>query len=295
MFSVYVTHQQSSPAGQVSFDRLCKRVINPPARTNKTQLPALHPSCAPGKTRETVLKKNAMTALVADIDEPTQLRFLLDKLQRVLVKKQSVIYSTFSSAEDSMRWRVIVPLARPLQTEHWKHFEQALISHLGGDLCTARPTQVFYAPAIPQNGSYQYHIQPGELLEPSDAEVPLVLMAAEKLEQAQQQAGVNHRKKEVHTNASCSIEEFNAANPIADLLHQFGYKGQGRKLLSPYSESGAPGVHILDDHCHVIVYHNSDPLGDGRPHDSFDVIRLLKHKGDFCSAMREIRSGYNGL
>lgn len=80
------------------------------------------------------------------------------------------------------------------------------------------------------------------------------------------------------------IEQFNAAHDLAAVLESFGYKRIGKRFAKPDSHH-APGLVLLDDR-RVYCHHLGDPLGDGKPHDTFDVFRLFEHGGDTRAAVR---------
>ncbi len=75
------------------------------------------------------------------------------------------------------------------------------------------------------------------------------------------------------------IGAFNQAHSPAELLEQHGYIRRGAKYISPDSKSGNAGVTLLDGG-RLVYSHHGDALGDGDPHDAFDVFALLEHGGD---------------
>ncbi len=88
-----------------------------------------------------------------------------------------------------------------------------------------------------------------------------------------------------HTGPSV-ISEFNAAHDPATLLETHGYERAGkRRWKSPYGH-GIAGVVLLPSG-KVFCHHSSDPLGDERAHDAFDLYALLEHGGDQRAAVRE--------
>lgn len=87
-----------------------------------------------------------------------------------------------------------------------------------------------------------------------------------------------------------SIEEFNAATDIGQLLERYGYRRRGtRRMVSPDSGSGRDGVTIDDATNRAFVHTGGDPLCDGYWKRPFDVVRILDCGGDFQRALKEIR------
>ncbi|MGZ8245743.1 DUF3987 domain-containing protein [Methylomagnum sp.] len=79
------------------------------------------------------------------------------------------------------------------------------------------------------------------------------------------------------------IQEFNAVHTVESILEACGYTRKGRRWLRPGSESGIPGVTLLEGgFCYS---HGGDALNDGHKHDAFDCHRLLKCGGDWAKAL----------
>lgn len=87
---------------------------------------------------------------------------------------------------------------------------------------------------------------------------------------------------------SASIEDFNTANDVADLLAARGYAWRGsRRMVSPHSGSKRDGVVIHENR--AFVHTGGDPLCDGYWKRPFDVVRILDCGGDFKRALEMIR------
>lgn len=82
------------------------------------------------------------------------------------------------------------------------------------------------------------------------------------------------------------IEKFNAGRSCANVLERNGYTRMGGRWLRPDSETGAPGVVQLPGGGDYIFSHSAGPLDDRRPHDAFDVMRILEHAGDVRAAVK---------
>ncbi|MGZ8216267.1 bifunctional DNA primase/polymerase [Methylomagnum sp.] len=83
------------------------------------------------------------------------------------------------------------------------------------------------------------------------------------------------------------IAEFNAAHDLDSVLERHGYRRKGRRYLRPGSESGIPGLTILEGKGgHPLCYsHGGDDLNDSHAHDAFDVFRILECGGDWKKAL----------
>lgn len=80
------------------------------------------------------------------------------------------------------------------------------------------------------------------------------------------------------------IDKFNAAHDLASVLESYGYKKVGKRFASPDTQH-APGLVLLDDG-RIYCHHAGDPLGDGKPHDVFDVFTIFEHRGDVRAAVK---------
>lgn len=83
------------------------------------------------------------------------------------------------------------------------------------------------------------------------------------------------------------VAEFNAAHDLDSVLERHGYRRKGRRWLRPGSESGIPGLTILDGKGgQPLCYsHGGDDLNDGHAHDAFDVFRILECGKDWKRAL----------
>jgi putative DNA primase/helicase len=81
------------------------------------------------------------------------------------------------------------------------------------------------------------------------------------------------------------IAAFNDAHDPVAILETHGYVRAGkRRWKSPYGH-GIAGIVMLPDG-RIYSHHTSDPLGDEKPHDAFDLFVLLEHAGDQRGAVR---------
>lgn len=82
------------------------------------------------------------------------------------------------------------------------------------------------------------------------------------------------------------IEAFSARHSCAEILGRNGYTKQGkRRWLRPDSTTGAAGVVLLPDE-DAVFSHGGGVLADDKPHDAFDLFRILEHGGDTGAAVR---------
>lgn len=78
------------------------------------------------------------------------------------------------------------------------------------------------------------------------------------------------------------VARYNEACDVEALLTHAGYTRHGAAWLHPDSTSGVPGLKQMPDG--KWYSHAGDKLGDGQPHDAFDLSRILLHDGDWRAA-----------
>ncbi len=125
----------------------------------KPNFPWLMPNdCQTGKTRKAVEAHNNFTALIADIDEGNMSLLKIKQRLEAVEIGCYVIYATASASPGAMRWRVVVPFARPCELAQWRKLTHALTQMFGGDACMERATQISFLPVLTaiNQGCYQH-------------------------------------------------------------------------------------------------------------------------------------------
>lgn len=119
------------------------------------------------KGRQTPI--TGVNALVLDCDgsgrDPHEVSFMLGSFAHCW-------YSTFRhGVNGEVRFRVIVPLVRPIAPERYEAWVKRVLAHLGEgfDESAREPTRGFFAPGVPApfRDRYEWGSQEGELLDPA--------------------------------------------------------------------------------------------------------------------------------
>jgi hypothetical protein len=144
-------------------DRLC-RYDERPTKDGRAWSPVTY---RPGTTRG---KDNVeqVHALVLDIDHNELPTHLLNGLEYVA-------HTTFSHSESDPRWRVVLPLTRPVEGEDWPNFWLRANAYFGGcvDPQTKDRSRIFYLPSCLPGALHETKQHHGLLLDPSSLpEVP---------------------------------------------------------------------------------------------------------------------------
>lgn len=306
VFPLYSTVNDTTPAQSISLAGLRALAANPSVG-EKVKAQALTPYSADGKQKADAL--DAMYhAVVVDHDH--------DDLDRDAIQCRYdsfgvpfLAYTTTTHQRPdnhsvvANRWRVVIPLAAPVDAKQYQQLAQGIAQRLGTDAAQARTQQVFFAPnKADETAPYEFidcTTQP--FLNADDRQHPFVVNAIAGWQEIQrdkaakaQSAKAKPRKLMDATQGSI-IERVIQSHSLRDVLESNGYKRDGGDYLSPTSSSGNAGVHILERDGKEVCYSHhgeSDPLSamnnNGHALDVFDVLVILEHHGDMSAAVRAL-------
>ena len=306
VFPLYSTVNDTTPAQSISLAGLRALAANPSVG-EKVKAQALTPYSADGKQNADAL--DAMYhAVVVDHDH--------DDLDRDAIQCRYdsfgvpfLAYTTTTHQRPdnhsvvANRWRVVIPLAAPVDAKQYQQLAQGIAQRLGTDAAQARTQQVFFAPnKADETAPYEFidcTTQP--FLNADDRQHPFVVNAIAGWQEIQrdkaakaQSAKAKPRKLMDATQGSI-IERVIQSHSLRDVLESNGYKRDGGDYLSPTSSSGNAGVHILERDGKEVCYSHhgeSDPLSamnnNGHALDVFDVLVILEHHGDMSAAVRAL-------
>jgi hypothetical protein len=83
------------------------------------------------------------------------------------------------------------------------------------------------------------------------------------------------------------VADFNRTYSANEILERNGYERRGDRYLRPGSSTKAPGTVVFDDG--KAFSHDGGTLNDGKPHDAFDLYRILECGGDRLLAFSKLR------
>jgi len=192
------------------------------------------------------------------------------------------------SDREHHRYRLVFALSRPLIPAEIRPLGLHVAAMLGVRDCVdvkcLEPARLLYLPRAPQDRADLFE---SRAVEGEPLDVDRLLAEAQRFRQAAEVAQRSARPTAAAEGPSI-IDAFNAAHDIRALLDRHGYVSKGRgRWMHPQSSSGVPGVRLLSETGKVYSDHGCDPLSDGRPHDAFNVYRILDHGGDEKAAVRE--------
>lgn len=187
-------------------------------------------------------------------------------------------YSTHRYTPENGKHRVVLLLNREITADEHRRLFNALAEVLpfAPDDKLNHPDQPVFLPSCPPGSAPVAWFNDGK---PFDVDAALA-------EHGRKADAESHASKAYKPAGDSVIAAFNAAHDLAAILERHGYLRKGRRLLHPNSESGIPSVSILRDGAICFSHSSSDPLGDGKAHDAFDVFRILDHGGDARAAVK---------
>lgn len=207
------------------------------------------------------------TGITLDVDYAPQ--DFVDRLE-TLLPSAFLAHTTYSSTPENPRWRVIVPVSRPLLPDEYYMVAESLMELLGRDFFdpgSSQPERYMFRPGAKTKAHYQYRASCGTQLD-----VEPILEDFE--EDLSDKATPHPRNKRDPFEIDGVVGAFNRAYNFEEVIDKFGlpYEPDGEKrwhLIGARAVSGmaevGPGL--------VYSHHATDPAW-GRACSAFDLVRL---------------------
>ena len=295
--------------GTISAPEIAAMVLSPqqvPKETARWFMPSSYVACD-ARNHRAQLERGSYWWFCVDIDKNNlSLIDVQEVLGGVIPDVSRLIYSTRSSTATARRWRVLLPLSRPLPGSEYTELalaffallEDASAGTLVPDRKLALTGQLAY---LPNRGDYYEHevLRARTLdLTPDHPVTRRCLLERAAVEAARKEAEARRARKAAErpnvAEGLTPLERFNAANKVGDLLSRYRYVrlGQTDSWQSPHQTSGTYATKDYGDYW--ISLSDSDAsagLGSTstRGHrfgDSFDLYVAYEHAGDFDAAVR---------
>ncbi len=309
-FGYYHDHSTPAPARMISVLELAEMAADP-STAKHPHIAAFAQHNGMAKTKDAAqLAQFAM--IVTDHDDDDKTRQQIEQLYDVL----GAPYLAFTTSSHllsqnkggkpvtpSRKWKVVVPLAEAVDAETFGWISQGIAQSLCTDTAQTRITQIAYVPNVIAEGNPYEFINklgdPSAWLHPDDdcdfmVEARTGWAELQRRETAEVKAKPKPRPTIAGEKAGIvekTIDYY--SGDIGAVITSRGYKRRGSKYLSPFSNSGAAGVSILEENGKQYVYSHhsaSDPLSahnhSGHRLDLFDVLVALDHGDDFEAAIK---------
>ncbi len=186
------------------------------------------------------------------------------------------IYRTYSHGSKGNRYRILFITDRAYSRDELSSTVAHAIELTGNQIANAKENNTWSQPwytcriarRLPRKGRSQeftyYEYTEGDLLPVIKSKPGLVSSDTAPITTSISPASLS------------PIDAFNQQNPIEDMLSKAGYVQKGDKWLHPNSQSGIPGVSVINNQ--MYSHHGCDPLNDGKSHDSFDLLEVITGK-----------------
>lgn len=289
-----------------------RAMVDSPAQVDKSKGPWLIPSGLKSRNFAEQKQMGIYRLLWADIDEPkaTFAENVKTVSHRVLMGRNAEFYCTASATEARQKFRILVPLDKPLHYRDWSNGQYVfcmLLASVGiaPDLAATRSAQLCY---LPNRGKFYQSIskRDGKNLDPlKDWAESLEGLEKERIRQTQERQQQQDEAKAAYEARAALrgpyegpdvIGEFKARHSIEELLLQAGYDRKGNDWRHPNSESGSYSLSVKDGLAFSLS--SSDPLYTGgagsKALDVFGVYAALSHGGDMKKAVISAKEEMGG-
>lgn len=308
VFPLYSTVKDTAPAQSISLAGLCVFAANPSVG-EKDKAQALTPYSADGKQKPDALEA-MYHAVVVDHDHDDRDRDAIQCIYDSFGVPFLAYTTTTHQRPDNHsvvanRWRVVIPLAAPVDAKQYQQLAQGIARSLGTDAAQARTQQVFFAPnKADETAPYEFiDCTKRPFMNANDRQHPFVVEAIagwqeiQRDKEAKAQSAKAKPRKLMDATQGSIIDRVIQSHSLRDVLESNGYKRDGGDYLSPTSSSGNAGVHILERDGKEVCYSHhgdSDPLSNlnnnGHALDVFDVLVILEYQGNTSAAVRALAS-----
>jgi len=311
------------PYGRILWRGIAELVATPGARVkDRAQLVVLSTYAEhDGRTHEVQRSRGSFGGLAVDIDKgDPSLEQVLAALRQAVGDVEAYVYSSSSAEPGAQKWRILLPLARPIAGAEYADTQLGLFDLLsaGGLQCDptlSRSAQPVYLPNVaPKRRGpdgrplfYRWRILAGPRLEvgpgSSVFDARARVRARREAEEAAAAAtAADNRERRLARVAATGdtfepIEHFKQTHTVEQLLARYGFvrnpRGRGSHWRSPLSESGSYSTEDRGDHwVAVSAWAENHNVGrrskNGvRYGDAFDLYVAFEHNGDRSAAVRE--------
>jgi len=237
-----------------------RAMMEPPGSTAKDQAQwAVFSTLTDERARchEYQRENGTFWALWGDIDKVQGLAWadVVERTKAALPGIMAFLYTSRSATESKPKSRLIVPLAEGIPGRDYPMIAKILNDRmekagLPPDRATEGAGQLCY---LPNRGEfYQHHIIKGEILNPAVHFADEIQTETERLKREAEERELRHleaiRKTQarIDTGQADPVAAFREAYSVETALERYGYTRRGNKWLSPRSESGNPGVSVIE-------------------------------------------------
>lgn len=229
------------------------------------------------RSKATLVSRSAIT-LDADSADPS-----LPEMLDLTFPHAAIVHTTYTSAPDDLRLRIIIPVDRPLLPDEYVEAATVLIKRFGEaqfDPGSVQPERYMFKPAAQRPEWFQSWVIPGE---PISAEE---LLAAFDPDLSKLESPKPSRTKRDPFAIEGIVGAFNRAYSIQEAIDAFElpYVSVGADRWSLVGSRSVAGLNLIADGL-VFSHHVTDPVW-GKTCSAFDLVRIHRY-GDLDEGQSE--------
>src|SRR5262245_35648313 len=183
------------------------------------------------------------------------------KLRRTLGVK-SILWTTHSHLAEAPRYRIVLPLERPIPYDRatYPHITFAVACELDlqgvADRSKFGAASLFFLPRHIDGNEHMAEVCEGRTMFNPQLETAATMMAQDVAMEEAERAALR-RPSQFPEHLSALIQNYNATHPLADALRRYGYMREGQRWKSPFQHGIAATV-ILNDGMTWVSFSASD-------------------------------------
>lgn len=196
---------------------------------------------------------------------------------------EAVLYSTHSHRPDHCRFRLIIPLSKPVDPIRYEAIARMIARDVGIDLfddTTYEPNRLMYWPSCPANGEYVFKHQEGDWLDPDEVldryhdwhDERTWPVSSRVDARVRSHIGKQGDPEEKPGMIGSFCRTYNVRGAIAAFLPDV-YKHEGEDRYTFIGGSTYGGMKTFDNDRFMYSWHSTDPLHE-RLLNAFDLVRL---------------------
>lgn len=290
-------------------DRLCKPIVTLETmeqydlmtEEEKKELKASAGGYIAGEVNGARKKENIASKWLITIDIDTATPETPATISEALNGVVYALHSTRSSRPNAPRYRLLMPLPKPVQGLYIGAITRYVADTLKtkgvtADECSYKPAQIMYFPTVSKNQEYEFYLQDNAETQRIDID-GAALYAMEQAERSAKKALPRWKRKGGYEKAFCDAYGIHEA--IATFVPDTYIKTSvtDRRYLFNASESRTAGLYVFPDNTGAYSHHSTDPLY-GTYINAYTMVLCHRYGGDveafhkYCTTDNEVMKHY---